>query len=159
MCAGRGTTDTLKCPSQFLCSPARMAPAFRSKGSHTRVRLSALVLSFFTGFPSQLSLWMCNGHCRGRTQLRRKEGGAGSHLPQWMSPPYPTGHRQWYLSSPSGTHVPPFWHGWESQGSKQDRGRERQRVSRESAPSHPVPVRASPLVEKGSNFCPAYCRV
>lgn len=52
MCAGRGPTDIPMCLSQFLCSPAHMAPAFRNKGSHGRVRLSVLVLSIFTRFLS-----------------------------------------------------------------------------------------------------------
>lgn len=44
MCAGRRPTDIPTCLSQFLFSATPMAPAFRNKGSHTRVRLSVLVL-------------------------------------------------------------------------------------------------------------------
>lgn len=40
----------------------------------------------------------------------------GIYIPQLTSPPNASGQRQWYLSTPSGMHVPPFWHGWESQG-------------------------------------------
>lgn len=39
-----------------------------------------------------------------------------AYIPQLASPPKARGQRQWYLSSPSGMHVPPFWQGWESQG-------------------------------------------
>lgn len=51
MCAGREPIAVPMCLSQFLCS-AHMGPAFRPKGSHTRVRLSVLVLSISIRFLS-----------------------------------------------------------------------------------------------------------
>lgn len=39
-----------------------------------------------------------------------------TYVPQLTSPAKAGGQRQWYLSGPSGTHVPPFWQGWTSQG-------------------------------------------
>jgi hypothetical protein len=45
-----------------------------------------------------------------------QSGESQVYIPQLTSPPNASGQRQWYLSTPSGMHVPPFWQGWESQG-------------------------------------------
>lgn len=159
-----GDQQTHPCPSQCLCSPDHTAAAFRHKGSHaggeivnigarrthmvseqqdpvtgpdtvrisTRVNLACLLEKSPTlGAPT-----VAQRAPQRQDSAKREGDSTGSHLPQWTSAPYPGTQRQWYLSSPSGTHVPPFWHGWESQGSKQDRGEK----DRESAGSLPLAI-------------------
>lgn len=83
MCAGRRPTDIPTCLSQFLFSATHMAPAFRNKGSHTRVRLSVLCSPHPQGFwAARLSHWAWHSH----NQHDRKLSLSSREKPKGCSP-------------------------------------------------------------------------